>query len=234
MESGLDLSIIIPALNESGNIGPLVRRCHAAITRLGVTSEIIVVDGGSTDGTVPEATDAGARVIPQEGLGYGGALRTGFAASRGRHIQTMDSDLSHEPEVIQSLWLARDRADVVIASRYVPGGGADMPRFRAVLSRILNVTFTKAFRLPVHDISSGFRLYRADALKRITFRASDFDVLEEILILIYIGGGTVTEVAFQYRPRQAGRSHAKLFKFGLAYCRTFYAMWKLRRSRSSD
>jgi hypothetical protein len=55
-------------------------------------------------------------------------------------------------------------------------------------------------------------------------------VLEEILILIANQGGTLTEVPFQYRPRQAGRSHAKLFKFGVAYCRTFYKMWKLRTS----
>jgi dolichol-phosphate mannosyltransferase len=227
----LDLSIIIPALNEAGNIGPLVTRCRAAIARLGVTAEILVVDGGSSDGTVAEAEAAGGRVILQEGRGYGGALRTGFGAARGSHIQTMDSDLSHEPEVIQSLWEARDRADVVIASRYVTGGGAEMPRFRAVLSRILNVTFTTAFRMPIHDISSGFRLYRMKTLRQIEFHASDFDVLEEILILIYIGGGTVTEVPFMYRPRQAGRSHAKLFKFGVAYARTFSKMWRLRRSR---
>jgi len=223
----IDLSIIIPALNEAGNIGPLVTRCRGVIQRLGVSAEIIVVDGGSKDGTVVEAEQAGGRVIQQVGRGYGGALRTGFGAARGRHIQTMDSDLSHEPEVIQSLWDARERADVIIASRYVKGGGAEMPKFRAVLSRILNVTFTTAFRMPVHDISSGFRLYRATTLKSISFHASDFDVLEEILILIYINGGTVTEVPFMYRPRQAGKSHAKLIQFGIAYARTFHAMWKL-------
>jgi dolichol-phosphate mannosyltransferase len=225
-----DLSIIVPALNEAGNIGPLVTRCRAAIARIGVRAEILVVDGGSNDATVAEAASAGALVLPQVGRGYGGALRTGFAAARGRFIQTMDSDLSHEPEVIASLWEGRDRADVVIASRYAPGGGADMPRFRAVLSRILNVTFTTAFRLPILDISSGFRLYRAEALRRISFAAEDFDVLEEILIKIYIGGGTITEVPFQYRPRQAGRSHAKLLKFGIAYSKTFWKMWRLRRS----
>lgn len=224
----MDLTIIIPALNEAGNIGPLITRCRATIAQLGVDAEILVVDGGSHDGTVDEATQAGGRVIPQVGRGYGGALRTGFQAARGLHVQTMDSDLSHEPEVIAALWSARDRADIVIASRYVPGGGAEMPRFRAVLSRILNVTFTTAFRLPVHDISSGFRLYRKSTLDRISFHASDFDVLEEILILIFNAGGTITEVPFQDRPRQAGKSHAKLFKFGLAYSRTFYAMWKLR------
>ena len=173
-----------------------------------MNAEILVVDGGSQDGTVEEATAAGGRVIPQQGRGYGGALRTGFAAARGRHVQTMDSDLSHEPEVIVSLWEARDRADIVIASRYVPGGGGEMPVLRAVLSRILNVVFTKAFRLGIHDISSGFRLYRRSALQSITFHASDFDVLEEILILIANQGGTLTEVPFQYRPA-AGRTIAR-------------------------
>lgn len=227
-DTPVDLSIIIPALNEAGNIGPLVTRCLATIAELGINAEILVVDGGSMDATVDEATRAGGRVIRQEGRGYGGALRTGFAAARGRHVQTMDSDLSHEPEVIASLWRARDRADLVIASRYVPGGGAEMPAFRAVLSRILNVVFTRAFRLPIHDISSGFRLYRRSALSEIEFHASDFDVLEEILILIANRGGSLTEVPFQYRPRQAGKSHAKLFKFGMAYTRTFYKMWRLR------
>ena len=228
----LDLSIIIPTLNEAGNIGPLVTRCRSTIDSLGLRAEILVVDGGSADGTVEEATQAGGRVIPQQGRGYGGALRTGFAAAQGRHVQTMDSDLSHEPEVIVSLWDARDQADIVIASRYVPGGGGEMPAMRAVLSRILNVVFTKAFRLGIHDISSGFRLYRRSTLQQITFHASDFDVLEEILILIANRGGTLTEVPFQYRPRQAGRSHAKLFKFGVAYCRTFYKMWKLRQTNA--
>jgi dolichol-phosphate mannosyltransferase len=97
--------------------------------------------------------------------------------------------LSHEPEVIEQLWAARERADVVIASRYVKGGAAEMPLYRAVLSRILNVVFTTVLRVPVKDISSGFRLYRGDAVRAIEFKASDFDVLEEILILIYIGGG---------------------------------------------
>jgi dolichol-phosphate mannosyltransferase len=234
LSSTPDLSIIIPTLNEAGNIGPLVKRCRDTVSSLGVTAEIIIVDGGSVDGTAAEAESAGGVVLQQHGNGYGGALRTGFAAARGRHIQTMDSDLSHEPEVIETLWQARDRADVVIASRYVPGGGAEMPWFRGVLSRVLNVTFTTAFRLPVHDISSGFRLYRADRLKQLTFRASDFDVLEEILIAIYVGGGTIAEVPFMYRPRQAGRSHAKLIRFGLAYCRTFYVMWRLRRGHPLD
>ncbi len=138
-----ELSILIPAWNEEGNIGPLLRRCHATLAEMGIANaEILVIDGGSVDGTVAEAEAEGAIARKQEGRGYGGALRTGFAMARGRYVQTMDSDLSHEPEVIEQLYAARERADVVIASRYVKGGAADIPLYRAVLSRILNVVFT--------------------------------------------------------------------------------------------
>jgi len=226
----LDLSIVIPTLNEQGNIGPLVGRCKTTLAELDITYEIIAVDGGSKDNTVNEAEEAGARAIQQEGRGYGGALRTGFKNARGQYIQTMDSDLSHEPEVIAQLWAAREKAEVTIASRYVEGGGGDMPIFRAVLSKILNVVFTTLLSIPVKDISSGFRLYKGDTVRAISFEAEDFDVLEEILIVIYVGGGRVAEVPFQYRPRQEGKSNAKLFKFAIAYLKTLYSMWKLRRS----
>lgn len=234
-----ELSILIPALNEEGNIGELIARCRAVLEELGLSAgsapdarvQILVVDGGSSDRTVEEAREAGARTIEQVGPGYGGALRTGFASSPSRYVLTMDSDLSHEPEFIAQLWAARETADLVIASRYVPGGKADMSMFRLFLSRILNVFFTTALSIPVKDISSGYRLYRREVLARIDFRAADFDVLEEILILIYNQGGRLAEVPFHYRARKTGKSHAKLFRFGLAYCRTFFAMWRLRRKK---
>lgn len=226
-----DLSIVIPALDEAGNIGELVRRCLATLEGLEATHEIFVIDGGSKDATVDEARAAGARTALQTEPGYGGALREGFESASGRWILTMDSDLSHEPEVIAQLWEGRERADVVIASRYAAGGAADMSLLRAVLSRILNVVFTTAYRIPIRDISSGFRLYRREAIESIPIRRRDFDVLEEILIRIHVRGGSVAEIPFHYRPRKEGRSHARLFKFGLAYARTFFSMLWLRWGR---
>ena len=230
----MDVTLVIPTLNEAGNIGELIERARGVMDDQAIRYEILTVDGGSTDGTCEEAEAAGARAIRQGGETYGDALRTGFAQATGQFIVTMDSDLSHEPEFIRRLWEERERAEIVIASRYVTGGRAEMSRFRAVLSRILNAVFTRLLQVPVKDISSGFRLYRREAIESIQCQASDFDVLEEILIKLYVRGCRVAEAPFHYRPRRHGKSHAKLIRFGLAYMRTLYRMWRLRRGKEHE
>lgn len=228
----MDLTVLIPALNEAGNIGELVRRARHVMDQQQLTYEILVLDGNSTDDTRGEAERAGARALLHPGKGYGAATRHGFEQAQGDYVLTMDSDLSHEPEVIGELWQARQKADIVIASRYVPGGGADMERYRYVLSLILNAVFTTCLQIPVKDISSGFRIYRGAALRTIQCTASNFDVLEEILIKLYVKGYKVGEIPFQYRPRKEGKSHAKLIKFGIAYLRTLAKMMRLRWTKA--
>src|SRR5882724_3706125 len=137
----LDISIVIPVLNERENIEHLLPRTAAVLDAIGCTYELVVVDGGSQDGTAAAA------------------------AAEGTYILTLDADLSHDPDFIVKLWRARLRADVIIASRYVRGGVAYMPRHRLLLSRILNGFFARGLGLPIRDLSSGFRLYRAAAVR---------------------------------------------------------------------
>src|SRR6202043_1740802 len=105
-----------------------------ALESFDLTYEVIVVDGGSADATREVAAANGAEVIVQTEPGYGGALRAGFKRARGRHVITLDADGSHDPSLLSALWSARSSAEVVIASRYTPGGSTDMSPFRYVFS----------------------------------------------------------------------------------------------------
>jgi dolichol-phosphate mannosyltransferase len=224
----LEVSVLIPSWNEKANLEKLLPAIRRQLVGLGVGFEIIVVDAGSDDGTQETARKAGARVVLQTERGYGGALMAGFAEAAAPFVVTMDADLSHPPEFLQTFWERRNNAEMLIASRYVRGGRAEMSRFRRVLSLILNQVYARVLAVPLADLSSGFRMYRRDVLQRLNLRSRDFDVLEEILIRIYNEGWRVLEVPFHYLPRGEGRSHARLFKFGIAYAKTLFRMACLR------
>lgn len=228
-----EIAIVIPALNEKENLDLLLPALKEMVVGMGITAEIVVVDGGSLDGTRDAAEKRGARVILQTEPGYGGALRAGFAATAAPYIVTMDADLSHRPVFLEEFWRRRDEAEVLIASRYVPGGRADMGWFRKLLSHILNRTYGRVLSLPIRDLSSGFRMYRRDVFAGLLPSARDFDILEEILIRVHAEGWRILEVPFQYMARGSGRSHAKLFKFGVALLRMLVRMWRLRNSVES-
>ncbi|MBE7557631.1 glycosyltransferase [bacterium] len=228
-----ELTILLPVLDEAMNLEVLLPAIHDVAGRLSVSYEILVVDGGSQDGSREIADRRGARTLAQESPGYGGALRDGIRAARGRFILTMDSDLSHDPIVITQLFAARHKADVIVASRYMPGGEADMPRLRYWLSRTLNVVFRFVLSLSVRDVSSGFRLYRAAIFREIDITRRNFDALEEILVKALARGFRLLELPFRYKPRHTGETHARLWAFGRAYLGTLFQMWKLRNSISS-
>ena len=225
-----DIAVVIPALNERENLELLIPSLWSVTRRLSLEAEIIVVEGGSVDGSSGAAEQLGARVITQQDRGYGGALLAGFAAARAPFVVTMDADLSHQPVFLEDFWRLRSDADLLIASRYVAGGSAEMGSVRRVLSRILNRTYGRVLRLPLRDVSSGFRMYHQDVLSTLDLEARDFDALEEILVKVYIRGGRVREVPFHYQARQTGKSHAKLIKFGWAFSKTLFRMWRLRNS----
>ena len=142
----------------------------------------------------------------------------------------MDADLSHPPDVVEPLWGARTEGEIVIASRYVPGGRATMGCYRYGLSRILNTFFACGLNVPIRDLSSDFRLYRASVRKGQRPSARDFDILQQILVQAYADGWIVREVPFSYAPRLHGASHARVLRVGAAYLRTFWQLWKLRNS----
>jgi dolichol-phosphate mannosyltransferase len=226
----LDLTILLPAWNEADNLRALLPRVAAVVNALGVKYEVLVVDAGSTDGTQQVAAAAGARVARQSEPGYGGALRMGLGLARGGFIATLDADLSHDPDFLPAMWAARARGVAVIASRYVPGGRADGPLYRRVLSQILNRLYAQGLSLPFRDMSSGFRLYQSEVVRTLDIEGRNFDVLEDILLRLVVGGYDVVEVPMHYKSRLTGRSHVRLVQFLASYLRTFWRLWRLRNA----
>jgi dolichol-phosphate mannosyltransferase len=229
----MDLSIILPVVNERDNLVVLIPRIRALMEREQIDFEIVVVDGNSSDGTREAATELGARVVSERRRGYAGAMETGFAEARGDYLLTLDADMSHDPAFIARMWRARTQADIIIASRYVHGGIAYTEFLRDWLSRILNFGMRRMLSMPVHDMSSGFRLYRRAALAEVTIESRNFEVQEEVLVKAYAQGFSVREVPFTYFPREAGRSHARVLQVGIDLARAALKLWTLRNSIAS-
>jgi dolichol-phosphate mannosyltransferase len=230
VSASLDLSVIVPAHNEGPNLRLLLPQLRTILDGLGIATEVLVVVREADAETRASVAGGLATIVPQLAPGYGGALRTGFARARGRYVLTMDADLSHPPTFVADLWSRRDEAEVLVASRYVPGGEARMPLVRALLSRVLNRFFALGLGVPLRDLSSGFRLYRTCVLDMSAVTARDFDVLPEIVVRAYTEGWRVREIPFRYEPRAHGSSNARIIPFGLAYARTFRRLWSLRNS----
>jgi len=221
MSQACDLTVVVPTLNEEGSLRLVLPRLKAVFAKLGVRGEVLVVDGRSKDATVAVAESGGARVLTQTGRGLGGALREGILAAGSPWVAVVDADGSHPPEILAEMWNKRSAADLVIASRYVPGGSAVMGLLRQILSRSLNVVSRVVLELPVHDASGGFRLYRAELARAAAAAATanDFTIQQELLVGILSRGGKVLEIPFRYEPRLDGASKASALKLAPAYVR---------------
>lgn len=231
MSETFDLTVVVPTLNEEGALRLVLPRLKAVFARLGLRGEVLVVDGRSKDATVAVASAGGARVMTQTAKGLGGALREGLLATSSPWVAVVDADGSHPPEILADMWAGRGGWDLVIASRYVPGGSAVMDPLRQVLSRSLNIVSRLVLGLPARDSSGGFRLYRGDLARAACAgaTATDFTIQQELLVGILSRGGKVLEIPFRYEPRLDGASKASALRLAPAYVRM---LLKLRGWRS--
>lgn len=228
--SDLELSVLILARNEGPNLGRVLSELNQVLRVLQVDCEVLVVDGGSTDNTVATAEAHGAVVHRQQHPGYGNAFREGLALCRGRFIITVDADGSHDPHLVTLLWKHREAGELVVASRYCSRGEAWMPLERRLLSQLLNRTLRRALSIPVQDLSSGFRLYRREAMRDVDLVGRDFDILIELLVKMVLEGHRVHEIPLLFKPRAEGRSKVRLGHFAISYLRSTWRLWRTRNS----
>ena len=207
-QRGLDLSVVVPLFNESGTFDELHRRLTAVLLVLGLDSEIIYVDDGSTDRTVEALAevaerDSRARVVTlARNYGQTAALAAGFDAAAGDVIIAMDGDLQHAPEEIPTL-LAKldDGYDIVSGWREQR---VDNLWTRRLPSKMANWLMSKLSGVSLHDFGTTFKAYRAPIIKRIRLYG---DLHRFIPALASWGGARITEVPIANIPRPQSQSH---------------------------
>lgn len=204
--------VVLPTYNEAENLELLLPEL------LALPVEVCVVDDNSPDGTGQlaaawAAREARVHVIQRPGkLGLGTAYVSGFhyALERGYEgVLTMDADFSHHPRYIPAMLEAAHDADLVIGSRYVPGGEVRYPFHRRFLSRAANWVARNALGLRAQDCTAGFRLYRAEVLRHVpidTIRSNGYSFLVEMLNAVQQRGFRVREVPIIFEDRVRGTS----------------------------
>jgi len=203
----LEVSVVIPCLNEERSIGTVVRRARQALEAMGVAGEVIVADNGSTDRSIEIACAEGARVVHVPFRGYGSALRGGIQAAEGRYIVIGDADGSYDfgemPALIARL---REGYDLVIGSRFL---GTILPGAMRWTSRIGNPIVTALlnglFGLRVTDSQSGMRAFTREAYRRLRLHATGMEFASEMLIQAVRAGLRIAEVPITFHPDQRGR-----------------------------
>ncbi len=204
------LALVVPTYNERDRLPELVRAICDVYAAAGIDGELVIVDDNSPDGTGKLADELAVRfpitVIHREGkLGLGTAVIDGFNAAHAEIVGVIDADLSHPPDLVPRMLRAMQdaRADIVIGSRYVPGGGTK----NWELSRVLMSKFACQLArglTPVKDVTSGFFLIRRDAAQGVTISAGGFKICLELLIRS--APKLVIEVPYMFTGRTAGES----------------------------
>ena len=211
---GRVVSIVVPTYNERDNVEALCRGLREALEPAW-DYEIIFVDDNSPDGTHEVVTglgeeDSRVRLIRRPGkLGLGSAVSTGFAQATGDYWVMMDADLSHRPEDLPGLLSRLADADIVVGSRYVPGGGVvNWPLWRRVVSRGASAMGRVIVGLDVRDLTSGFAAFRREHMELLlpTLSPRGFKLLLEIIAKS--GDARLVETPITFVDRRYGRSKA--------------------------
>jgi dolichol-phosphate mannosyltransferase len=211
--------LVLPTYNEAENIGPLVRAALPRLAATGKAHRILIVDDSSPDGTGAMADSLAAELDAVQVLnrprkeGLGRAYLAGFAvalAAGATHVLEMDADFSHDPADLPRLIAAADTADLVLGSRYVPGGGVtEWGLARRVLSRGGSTYARLVLGVPVRDLTGGFKCFNRRVLEGIDLsgvHADGYGFQIELTYRAVQAGFTVAEVPILFRERRVGTS----------------------------
>ena len=235
LELPLELSIVMPCLDEADTVGICVEKAMRVLAEGGIAGEVIVADNGSTDGSQEIARTLGARVISVKERGYGNALMRGIAAARGRYVLMADADDSYDfLEAPKFLALLRQGYSLVQGCRLPWGGGTVKPGAMPILHRIwgnpmLTMMSRLMFKAPINDVYCGMRGFTKELYERLDLRCTGMEFATEMIVKSSLHGENIAETPITLHPdgRKSHPPHLKTFHDGWRTLR-FYLMYSPR------
>lgn len=224
------ISVVLLAYKEEENLKVLLPQIKKQVEAFGEEYELIVIDTPNPlDNTRDVCEQLGARYVNQRYPAFGGAFRTGIEEARYDKFLIMDSDGSHNPKYIADIYRKfSEGADIVIGSRYTKGGMTNDAKSSIVMSKILNTVFRIITGIKAKDISTDFRMYDTEQLKRVRLSCRNYDILQEVLLRMKLNNKalSVKEIPITFEKRMYGESKRRLLPFILGYIKTmFKLMW---------
>ena len=216
----LEVSVVIPCLNEAASIEACVKAARGARDRGRYKGEVLVVDNGSTDGSGDLAAGAGARVVLQPERGYGNAYLAGLAAARGRYIVMLDADMTYDAgELPRFVAALEDGGDMVLGDRMQGIQPGAMPWLhRRVGNPVLTGLLNSLFGTEVKDAHCGMRAVRREVLPKLDLRTTGMELASEMVIRAAKAELDIRQFPIEYRPRQ-GESKLSTWSDGWRHLR---------------
>ena len=219
----VELSVVMPCLDEAATVGVCVRKAMDALEQHGIRGEVIVADNGSTDGSREIAREAGARVVPVERRGYGSALQAGIAAAGGEFVLMGDADDTYDfSQLDQFLAKLREGYDLVMGNRFqgkiLPG--AMPPLHRYLGNPVLTGLGRLFFKSPVGDFHCGLRAFRKDAIEQLGLRTMGMEFASEMVVKASRFRLRITEIPTTLAPDRRDRPpHLRTWRDGWRHLR---------------
>ena len=229
MTDAIDLTIVMPCLNEAETLGACIENARVGIQRSGARGEIVVADNGSTDDSVQIAERLGARVIHVKEKGYGNALRGGIRAASGKWIVMGDADESYDfSETDRFVKKFQEGFELVAGCRLPSGGGKIQPGAMPVTHRWFgNPLFSRMarrmFAAPIHDVYCGLRGFTRELYDRLELQCDGMEFATEMIIKASLHGAHITEIPITLHPdgRKTHAPHLRTVRDGWRTLRFF-------------
>lgn len=224
----LELSILMPCLNEAETVATCVRKAMGYIARTGIRAEVLVADNGSTDGSQALAEAEGARVVAVPMKGYGAALLGGIAAARGRYVIMADADDSYDFSALDAFVERLRGGDQLVMGDRFAGGikpGAMPPLHRYLGNPVLSFIGRLLFRSPIRDFHCGLRGFDRDAIRSLNLNSPGMEFASEMIVKATLAKLRISDVPTILSPDGRSRPpHLRSWRDGWRHLRFLLMM----------